>query len=237
MPTLIKYILVIICAQLAVLSSGCAHKKVNTSVYRVNDAEVGIKSYIMSGNYLDLQQTKGSNKLFALNPGRIFSQSTSSYYVLNLVYISPSDSLIIGPQDELKIVFDQNLLNLRPYDVQFNDNETVAFFEINPYDIVDISNSTNVSVSLYGKGQAIEAGFSRENLLNFQIFSSKYILISDFNPRLSEPEPFDKWGFISPGTGSGIEFWIGNYPGLLINQKDGFQDCSSRTSRELCPGY
>ena len=158
------YSSIIIILLLSFLRLHCTHQKLSTPVYRVDDTEQGINSYIMSGNYLDLTTKPGSNTLLSLNPGRISSKKTSAYYVLNLVYISETDSLIISTDNELELTFDQNVLKLKPYDVQFNKKETVAFFEIDPYDIVDIANAKNVSAIISTGNGTAKARFSRENI-------------------------------------------------------------------------
>jgi hypothetical protein len=178
----------------------------------------------MSGNYLDLTAKPGSNILLSLNPGRISSQKTSTYYVLNLVYISETDSLIIGAENELKLTFDQNVLKLKPYDVQFNKKETISFFEIDPYDIVDIANAKNVSVVIPTSDGTVKARFSRENIHNFKLFSAKYILLSEYEPILAEPPPADNWGFISPGAGTGYEFWLGKYTRIFTEENGNITD-------------
>ena len=106
------YSSIIIILLLSFLQFHCTHHKLSTPVYQVDDTEQGINSYIMSGNYLDLNAKPGSNTLLSLNPGRISSQKTSTYYVLNLVYISETDSLIISAENEVKLTFDQNILKL-----------------------------------------------------------------------------------------------------------------------------
>ena len=219
-----KYCFTIITLLLSFLRFHCTHQKLSTPVYQVEDTEHGINSYIMSGNYLDLTTKPGLNTLLSLNPGRISSKKTSTYYVLNLVYISENDSLIISAKNELKLAFDQNILKLKPYDVQINKNESVSFFEIDPYDIVDIANAKNVSVVIPTSNGIVEARFSRENIHNFKLFSAKYILLSEYEPRLAESSPVDNWGFISPGAGTGYEFWLGKYTRIFTEENSNITD-------------
>ena len=218
------YSSIIIILLLSFLRFHCTHQKLTTPVYQVEDTDHGINSYIMSGNYLDLTIKSGSNTLLSLNPGRISSKKTSAYYVLNLVYISETDSLIISTDNELELTFDQNVLKLKSYDVQINKKETVAFFEIDPYDIVDIANAKNVSAIISTGNGTAKARFSRENIHNFKRFSAKYILLSEYEPRLAESPPADNWGFISPGAGTGYEFWLGKYTRIFTEENGNITD-------------
>jgi hypothetical protein len=209
---------------LAIIQIHCSHQKLSSPVYRIEDLDQGIKSDIMSGNYSDLIGEVEPKTLLSLNPGRIYSQSTSTYYILNLVYINESDSLVISSNDEIEIIFDQNSLKLKPYNVQYKPRETVSFYEIDPFDIVDISNANSVRVRIPNKNKIVEASFNQGNIHNFKIFAAKYILKSKFEPKLKEPQIDEKWGFISPGTGTGYELWLGKYFNMLTQENSGFRD-------------
>ena len=209
---------------LAIIQIHCAHQKLSSPVYQVEDPDHGIISDIMSGNYLDLADETESRSLLSLNPGRIHSQNTSTYYILNLVYINETDSLIISNNDEIEIVFDQNILKLKSYNVQYKPRETVSFYEIDPFDIVDISNANSVHVKIPNEDKIVEANFSQENIHNFKVFATKYILDSKFEPILKEPQTDENWGFISPGAGTGYELWLGKYFNMITKENSGFRD-------------
>ncbi len=206
----------------ALIQIHCSHQKLATPVYRVEDPVKEINSDIMAGNYIDAGLPE--KNLIALNPGHIVSKHASSYYVLNLVYISETDSLVIGLEDEIQLSFDKNILKLKPFNVQVTANETVAFYEIEPFDLVDISNATNVRVLIYAQNRIIDGRFTQDNVHNFKKFTAKYILDSDFKPQLPEFVPVEKWGFISAGGGTGYEFWLGRYLNLFQQKKSAFRE-------------
>lgn len=207
---------------LAIIQIHCSHQKLSSPVYQVEDQE--IKSYIMSGNYLQLVGDVQPKTLLSLNPGRIQSKNTSTYYILNLVYINETDSLVLSNNDEIEIIFDHNIIRLKPYNIQYKNKETVIFYEIDPYDIVDISNANSVRVSVPTKNSIVKAGFTHENIYNFKVFATKYILVSKFEPTLKEPQADESWGFVSPGGGTGYELWLGKYFRMATKENSGFRE-------------
>jgi hypothetical protein len=206
------------------LLSSCAQQKLNTTVYRSNNAQQGNTTVILSGNYLDLNQDANAQTLLALNPGRVVSRNNRIYYILNLVYISRSDSLRLAMSDELRITLDQSELALQPYNVQNNPDEMIAFFEIGAFDLVDISNADRVKVTLSTANKNLRASFSVNNRYEFKRFAAKYILNSDYQPAPPKVIAKEKWGFASPGFGSGAELWVGQYSKIILQDKQSLSE-------------
>jgi len=196
----------------------CAARQQLIPVYEVSDPERNLHSYMMSGNYISLQNMPEGYRVCSLNPGRIHRGSEGVYFALNLIYKSEIDSITISVQDTLLLVIDGLHLSLIPYDIQQSGRETSAFYEIDPYDLVDLGNANLVSVHIGTQDSILSARLSQENIYNFKRFAARYVLLSDHQPHQSMPAKRKNWGFVSLGLGSGYELWLGKYTDLLTSR-------------------
>ena len=189
-------------------------------VYEVDDPDYGLQSSIMTGNYLALDSINPIYTLCSLNPGRITSKNNHVYFVLNLVYHSSTYPLTIKSQDSLTIYLDSGSLELKPHDIQVAENEISAFYEINRYDLIDIANSQNVTVTINAQNKILTSRFNEKNKYNFKVFAAKYVLNSGYEPEYPKAATKKHWGFSGAGVGSGYEMWLGRYLNWFTNKSD-----------------
>lgn len=193
----------------------CAPRSQFLPVQEVNDPEHGLQSHIMTGNYLVMDSTGNGYSFCQINPGRIKPRNNRIYYVLNLIYHSQTARKKFDAQKQMVIDFDQDSLVLEPHDIRYGENEVVAFYEIDKFDLVDLANANTIKVMI-GTGSPVLSGqFSDLNKYNIRYFTSRYVLNSTYEPEPPRPAPKAHWGFAGIGMGSGYEFWLAKYSSIF----------------------
>ena len=96
-----KYILIF-----STLLVSCASQQQFMPVYEISDPERNLHSYMMSGNFIQLDDMPEGYHVCSLNPGRIHRGAEGVYFALNLVYKGEQDSIIIGAEDSLILSID-----------------------------------------------------------------------------------------------------------------------------------
>jgi hypothetical protein len=208
------------CCTISMICFNCASRQQIISVYEVSDPEHNLHSYMMSGNFIQLDSLEQGYRVCSLNPGRIQQGDQKVYFALNFIYKGEKDSVVITKNDSLILFIDATRLDLTTYDIQNSTRGTSAFYEISPYDLVDLGNANQVLLQVTTRDKILSARLSPMNIYNFKRFASRFVLLSDHQPARPQPAQKIKWGFVSMGLGSGYEVWLGKYTDIFTAGKD-----------------
>jgi hypothetical protein len=158
----------------------------------------------------------------AVNPG-IMKTAADTYYTLNFSSGDQALPFDLKITDSLILKLDDSEICLNTLDVSRIGKKYSAYYRIDYWDLLDIGNADNVEVHVIHGDSLFKAIFSSQNIQNFQHFTAKYILNSEYIPG---PEPAfyqQPWGFLSGGAGKLYVFWLATYTNF-IKTKTGFGD-------------
>jgi hypothetical protein len=157
-----------------------------------------------------------------LNPGRMTSKGRN-YHILKFVNHDKNFPFTLKDGDTLSLILDGRALHLTGYNISKQKDRLSAYYEIDKWDMVDVGNASSVKVIVNTQEGELRATFSTENIYNYRYFAAKYILKTNDIPPRGEPVYKQPMAFLSGGTGSGTEFWIGYYTNF-IRFKSGLGD-------------
>ena len=198
----------------------CSSGGLRVPVQEVDDPEHGLQSHIMTSNYIKQDSSAGGYSYWQINPGRIKPKNNQVYYVFNLIYHGSYATENFDTQNRMLIEFDNDSLELEPHDIKYTDDEVVAFYEIDKFDLLDLANAKSIKIMIGAGNPILSGGFSEQNIYNLRYFTSRYVLNSSFEPEPPQPIRKDHWGFTGVGVGSGYEFWLAKYSNLFTRSAE-----------------
>ena len=161
----------------------------------------------------------GKDQYMMLSPVRIYSPYSGLYFALKLTYTPGITDLKIKTGDRIAFTIDHSRFEITAYEAIYDPKEITAYYHIDKWDLVDIGNAGSATVSIYDQFTEQKIEFSRENITNYRLFASAYVLGTTYIPGAGESSK-ELWGFFSVGYGTAFGTWLAKYLNLLFHESE-----------------